>query len=76
MNINEFIENFASQFDETEISEFSAETMFRDLEEWNSFLALSVMAMIKSEYDVAISADEMRNANTIQDLFDTVNSHL
>ena len=76
MNINEFIENFASQFDETEISEFSAETMFRDLEEWNSFLALGVMAMIKSEYDVAISADEMRNANTIQDLFDTVNSHL
>ena len=76
MDIQEFIENFASQFDETEISEFSAETMFRDLEEWNSFLALGVMAMIKSEYDVAISADEMRNANTIQDLYDTVKSHL
>ena len=76
MDIQEFIENFASQFDETEISEFSAETRFRDLEEWNSFLALGVMAMIKSEYDVAISADEMRNANTIQDLYDTVKSHL
>jgi acyl carrier protein len=34
------------------------------------------MAMIKSEYDVAISADEMRNANTIQELYDTVQKYL
>lgn len=76
MDIQEFIENFANQFDETEIEVFKAETSFRDLEEWSSFLALGIMAMIKSEYDVAITADEMRNANTIQELFDTVNSHL
>lgn len=76
MDIQEFIENFANQFDETEIEVFKAETAFRDLEEWSSFLALGIMAMIKSEYDVAITADEMRNASTIQELFDTVNSHL
>lgn len=76
MNINEFIENFAAQFDDTELSEFSSDLKFRELDEWNSFLALGVMAMIKSEYDVAITADEMRNATTVQDLFDTVQSHL
>ena len=76
MNINDFIENFAAQFDETDAAVFTPELAFRELEEWSSFLALGIMAMIKSEYDVAITADEMRNANTIQELYDTVKQHL
>jgi len=76
MNIQDFIRNFASQFDDTDASEFQAETYFRDLEEWNSFLALAIMAMIKSEYDVAITAQEMRDAETVQDLYDVVKSHI
>lgn len=76
MGINEFIQNFAEQFEETETSEFSPETVFRDNDEWSSLLALSVMAMVDEEYDVQLSANEMRQANTIQDLFDIVNSHL
>ena len=76
MEIKEFISNFAEQFDETEASVFTPETKFHKIEEWSSFLALAIMAMIKSEYDVAITADEMRNANTIQELFDTVKKYL
>lgn len=76
MEIQEFINNFASQFDDTDVSEFRAETAFRDLDEWSSFLALAIMAMIKSEYDVAVTAQEMRDAQTIQDLFNVVQSHI
>lgn len=76
MEIKEFVQNFAEQFDDTDVEVFTPELAFRKLEEWSSFLALAIMAMIKSEYDVAISADEMRNANTIQELFDTVQKHL
>ena len=76
MNIDEFIQNFAEQFDETEASKFTPETVFRDNDEWSSLLALSVMAMVDEEYDVQLSANEMRQANTIQELFDIVNSHL
>ena len=76
MEIKEFVQNFAEQFDDTDVEVFTPELVFRELEEWNSFLALAIMAMIKSEYDVAISADEMRNANTIHELFDTVQKHL
>ena len=76
MELNEFVANFAEQFDETPEEVFVPELKFRELEEWSSFLALGIMAMIKSEYDVAITADEMRNANTIQELFDTVQKHL
>lgn len=76
MNIKEFIENFAAQFDETDASVFNGETKFRDIEEWSSIIALSVMAMIDEEYDVQLKGDEMRNSNTIEELFNMVNSKL
>lgn len=76
MNMQEFVVNFANQFDETEMDVFNPETRFRDLEEWSSFLALSIMAMVMSEYNVALTAEEMRNANTIQELYDVVASHI
>ncbi len=74
MEINEFIVNFADQFDETDASVFTADTKFRDLEEWSSLIALTVMSMIDDEYDVQLTANEMIEANTIQDLFNIVNS--
>jgi len=76
MEIKEFIKKFAGQFDETEPEVFTAETPFRNVEEWSSFIALSVMAMVYDEYKVAITGEEMREANTIQELFDIVKSHL
>ena len=76
MDINKFIENFAAQFDETDISEFSAETLFRDIEEWSSLTALSIIAMMDEEYDITIKGDDIRNSNTINDLYNIVNSRL
>lgn len=74
MEIKEFIENFANQFDDTDVSVFSAETRFRELDGWSSLLALSVLAMVDEEYDVQLKADQMRKANTVQELFDIVKS--
>lgn len=72
MELKEFIERFAEQFDETDISEIKPDTKFRELDEWSSLVALSLMAMIDDEYDISLKADEMRRANTIQELFDLV----
>lgn len=74
MEIKGFITNFAAQFDDTEESVFTAETKFRELNEWSSLLALSIIAMIDEEYDVQLKGEEMRAAKTIQDLFDLVAS--
>lgn len=72
MELNEFIQNFADQFDDTDASEFKAETVFHDLDEWSSLIALSIIAMIDEEYDVTVKGDEMRAAVTIEDLFNIV----
>jgi acyl carrier protein len=76
MEINEFIKHFAAQFDDTDLSEFTPETRYRDLDEWSSLNALAVLNMIGKKYQVVLRADEMRQTNTIQELFDLVNSKL
>lgn len=74
MEINEFIENFADQFDDLEAASLSADTRFKDLDEWSSLVALSVIAMVDEEYDVTIKGDDIRGAETIQDLCNIVES--
>ena len=76
MGLKEFIQNFAVQFDDTDASVFTSETKFKELEEWSSLTALSVIAMIDEEYDIAIKGDDMRAANTVGDLFNIVSSKL
>ena len=72
MNIQEFIENFAAQFDDTDVADFTAETRFKQLDEWSSLTALSVIAMVDDEYDVIIKGNDIINSETIQDLFDVI----
>lgn len=72
MELNEFVAHFAEQFEDTDASEFTPETKFREIEEWSSLLALSIIAMVDEEYDVALKGNEMKAANTIEELFDIV----
>ena len=76
MELNEFVAHFAEQFEETDQSLFAPETKFRELEEWSSLLALSIIAMVNEEYDVIIKGDEMKKANTIDELYEMVKAKL
>lgn len=76
MELKSFIENFAAQFDDTDASVFTAETRFRDLDEWSSLIGLSLIAMVDEEYDITLKGDDIKNANTIEDLFNTVKSKM
>ncbi|GHT31042.1 acyl carrier protein [Bacteroidia bacterium] len=72
MELKKFIENFASQFDETDATEFQASTDFKELEEWSSLMALSIMAMVDEEYEVSIKGDDIKNSKTIEDLYNNI----
>jgi len=74
MEMNDFLKNFGNQFDDTDVSEFTPETNFRELEEWSSLNALAVLNMIGKKYAIILKPDEMKITNTIQELFDLVNS--
>lgn len=72
MEIKDFIEKFAEQFDDTDPSEITATTEFKNLDEWSSLTALSIIAMADEEYDVTLKGDDIHNAVTVEDLFNTV----
>lgn len=74
MELNYFIEKFAEQFDDTEVSEFKAETVYKELDEWSSLIALSVIAMVDEEFNVTLKGDDIRSTSTIEELFNVVKS--
>lgn len=76
MEIKDFIAKFAEQFDDTDASEITAMTAFHDLEEWSSLIALSVIAMVDEEFDVALKGADIRDSVTVEDLYNRVISKL
>lgn len=61
---------------EAEDREISMEDEFKSFDEWDSLAFLTAIAMIDEEYGVTLKGDDLRNAVTIGDLFNTVKSRL
>lgn len=74
MELNEFIANFADQFDETDVSEIQADTEFHEIDEWGSLTGMGVIAMVKTVYGKTITGKEIRECVTVEDLFNLVES--
>jgi len=74
MELQDFIEKFATQFENTDVSELTADTGFKALDEWSSLMALNIIALVDEEYDVAIKGKDIRETETIEDLFNVVKS--
>ena len=74
MDINEFIEYFADELDETTKDELSPATDFKALGEWSSLVALSIIAMVEDNYEKEITGEDLRSSTTLQDLFNLVES--
>ena len=72
MDISAFIDNFAGQLDEIPADQIKPETEFRDLDEWSSLIALSIIAMVDEEYGVTLKGADIKSAVTVQDLYDAV----
>lgn len=76
MDINQFVSNFAECFDDTETEVFSPVLAFKELEEWSSLQGLAVIAMCKKKYGIRISGAEIREADTVQDVYEIVMNKL
>ena len=73
MELKEFIEYLAEQFDDTDISEIQPDTEYQDLDEWSSLTAMSIIAMVKTQYGKTISGRDIRKCQTVEELFNLVN---
>lgn len=70
--MEEFIKNFACQFDDMDESEFNADTKFKELDDWSSITSLYTIAMIDENYGVQITGNDIRDSETLSDLYNKV----
>ena len=71
MNIDDFILKIEEELDELEPGKLTADSSLEEFE-LNSINVLIIIAHIKTEYDVAIDAEDFANSKTISDVFNIV----
>ncbi len=76
MDITSFVKNFANQFDETDPDLITADTNFKDLDEWSSLTALSIIAMADEEYAVTLSGKDIHDSTKIIDIYEIIKSRV
>lgn len=76
MKVEEFIEKIEEEFDDLEPGVLKPESNFREHFEWNSINALILIALVKTEYDVAINAEDIRESKSINDLYKIIESRI
>lgn len=74
MDINQFVNDFADEFLDTDPSEFSVNTVYKDLDEWSSMTVMAILSMIENKYGVEVSMIEIRTADTIGSLYSIIES--
>jgi len=70
MNIEEFIKKLEIEFEDLEKGNLTAQTNFRDIDEWSSMHALIIIALMDVEYEVTVGGEDLSKMETVQDLFD------
>lgn len=74
MELNDFISLFREQFDDTDVSTITQTTVFHDLDEWSSLTGMSIIALAKTQYGKTITGKEIRECETVEDLFNLIAS--
>ena len=74
MELQEFVKNFAIQFEDADIKLFKADTKFRDIEGWSSLAALFIIGMVDEKYKIKIKGDDIKKSKTIEELFNIIKS--
>ncbi|GHV62464.1 hypothetical protein FACS1894195_4430 [Bacteroidia bacterium] len=74
MTLENFIEKFAAEFEETPLELFTADADYKSLDEWGSLTALSIISMVDENMDKRITGADIRNSTTIKDLYELAQS--
>lgn len=70
--MKEFIEKFANLFPVTPKEEITVDTEYKYLDDWSSMTTLSLIAMVEDDYDITLSSNDIRTADTVSELFELI----
>lgn len=72
MELNEFVEKFAEQFEDTDPSEITAETNYRELGEWSSLMGMVIIAFVKTEMGKTVTGDDLKSCKSVEALYNLI----
>ena len=76
MEESKFLECISTVFDDVELDDLSMNTQFKNLDEWSSLSALGLLAVVSDEFGVELNNNDIKNAETIQDLFNIIKNRV
>jgi acyl carrier protein len=72
MTLEEFTVNLEKEFEDIEPGTFGPDTNYRDIKNWSSIYALIVVAFVDLNFDVILNAKDLKETNTIRELYELV----
>ncbi|MGB1247773.1 MAG: hypothetical protein ACPG4Z_02725 [Chitinophagales bacterium] len=75
MTQSEFIDLFKDSFDELATA-IESNTLYKEIDEWTSMQALILIAHIDDSVGVVLSADDLKNTHTVDELYQCVKRQL
>jgi acyl carrier protein len=76
MKIENFIASLEEEYEDIPKGTLYPESNFREVFEWSSINALILIALVKTEYDVTITAEDIASSVTIADIFNIITSRV
>lgn len=73
MKLDEFIAEFEAQFEEVEKGSITADTVFRELDEWSSLITLCIIAFVDDAVNYSLTAKDFNESTTVLDLYSKIN---
>ena len=74
MTLDEFVKAFAAELEETPEEMITSATEYKTLDEWGSLTALSIIALAMEGFEKKITGADLRGCNTIEDLYNLIQS--
>ena len=72
ITLDEFVALCADLFDESDAGKITATTPFHEVDGWSSLIGLSLIGVVAEEFNIGLKGNDIKNAVTLEDLYNRV----
>jgi acyl carrier protein len=72
VSIEEFASQLAAEFEDIDPATITPDVKYRDIKSWSSMYALIIIAFVDANFDVQLNAENLKNTQTVRDLYNVV----
>lgn len=68
----QFLEQFYKVFEEIPENSLTLQTVYKDLDEWDSLIVLSIIVHFEQNFQLVVSPQSLYDNNTFEDLYNSL----